>query len=39
VFNVPSTFNQWWERSEWQDLFGYTTTYGVEDDGVTVALS
>ncbi|HET9998720.1 MAG TPA: MBL fold metallo-hydrolase [Nocardioides sp.] len=39
VFNVPSTFNQWWERAEWQDLFGYTTTYGVEDDGVTVALS
>ena len=39
VFNVPSTFNQWWERPEWQDLFGYTTTYGVEDDGVTVALS
>jgi hypothetical protein len=39
VFNVPSTFNRWWERPEWQDLFGYTTTYGVEDDGVTVALS
>jgi len=39
VFNVPSTFNQWWERAEWQDLFGYTTTYGVEDDGVTVVLS
>jgi Metallo-beta-lactamase superfamily len=39
VFNVPTTFNQWWERAEWQDLFGYTTTYGVEDDGVTVALS
>jgi hypothetical protein len=39
VFNVPSTFNQWWERPEWQDLFGYTTTYGVEHDGVTVALS
>jgi hypothetical protein len=39
VFNVPSTFNQWWERAEWQDLFGYTTTYGVEHDGVTVALS
>ena len=39
VFNVPSTFNQWWERAEWQELFGYTTTYGVEDDGVTVALS
>jgi hypothetical protein len=39
VFNVPSTFNRWWDRPEWQDLFGYTTTYGVEDDGVTVALS
>jgi endo-1,4-beta-mannosidase len=39
VFNVPSTFNQWWARAEWQDLFGYTTTYGVEHDGVTVALS
>jgi hypothetical protein len=39
VFNVPSTFNQWWERPEWQELFGYSTTYGVEDDGVTVVLS
>jgi hypothetical protein len=39
VFNVPSTFNRWWERPEWQELFGYTTTYGVQGDGVTVALS
>lgn len=39
VFNVPCTFNRWWERAEWQDLFGYTTTYGVKGDGVTVALS
>jgi hypothetical protein len=38
VFNVPSTFNGWWRRPEWQALFGYTTSYGVEGDGVTLAL-
>jgi len=38
VFNVPSTFNGWWQRPEWQQVFGYTTTYGVPADGVTVAL-
>jgi hypothetical protein len=39
VFNVPSTFNGWWQRPEWQALFGYTATYGVVGDGITVTLS
>lgn len=38
VFNVPSTFNKWWQRPEWQALFTYTTLYGVAADGITVAL-
>jgi hypothetical protein len=39
VFNVPSTFNGWWQRPEWLELFGYTTSYGVAGDGITVTLS
>jgi hypothetical protein len=39
VFNVPSTFNKWWQRPEWQALFGHTTSYGVAVDGITIALS
>jgi hypothetical protein len=39
VFNVPITFNEWWRRPGWEDLFGYTTSYGVEGEGITVTLS
>jgi hypothetical protein len=39
AFNVPSTFNGWWAKPEWQDLFGYTATYGVVDDGLKIDLS
>jgi hypothetical protein len=38
VFNVPSTFNGWWDAPPWRDLFGYTTSYGVPGDGITVTL-
>jgi hypothetical protein len=38
VFNVPSKFNKWWQRPEWQALFGYTTTYGIAGDGIMIAL-
>jgi len=38
AFNVPSTFNGWWANSDWQVLFGYTTSYGVPDAGLTLSL-
>jgi hypothetical protein len=38
VFNVPSTFNGWWNKPEWREMFGYTASYGVVGDGVTVTL-
>ena len=28
AFNVPSTFNRWWENPDWIDLFGYDVAYG-----------
>ncbi len=36
VFNVPSTFNGWWANPDWQTRFGYTASYGVPVDGITV---
>jgi hypothetical protein len=39
AFNVPSTFNGWWAKPEWQDLFDYTATYGVAHDGLTIDLA
>jgi hypothetical protein len=36
-FNVPSTFNKWWENKEWRDLFDYDVEYGDETDGLTVS--
>jgi hypothetical protein len=35
-FNVPSTFNRWWEKEEWRDLFSYDVEYGDAVDGLTV---
>jgi Metallo-beta-lactamase superfamily len=39
AFNVPSTFNGWWAKPEWQDLFEFTATYGNVDEGLTIDLS
>jgi Metallo-beta-lactamase superfamily len=38
AFNVPSTFNRWWDRDDWRDRFGYRTTYGEAGDGLTITL-
>jgi hypothetical protein len=39
LFNVPSTFNGWWDKPEWRTAFDYTATYGVAGEGLTVSLS
>jgi hypothetical protein len=38
AFNVPSTFNRWWENPGWIDLFGYDVAYGDAEDGITITL-
>ena len=35
-FNVPSTFNEWWKKSEWIDLYQYEVVYGDADNGLTL---
>lgn len=37
-FNVPSTYNRWWDNGTWRGLFGYDVTYGDDIDGLTVTL-
>lgn len=39
AFNVPSTFNGWWNNDVWRNLFGYQVRYGTADDGLTVSLT
>lgn len=36
LFNVPSTFNRWWDDAVWKDRFDYSVRYGTADDGVTL---
>jgi hypothetical protein len=33
-FNVPSTYNGWWDRSDWRRKFKYRTMYGDAEDGL-----
>ena len=35
-FNVPSTFNRWWDNDEWKRLYGYAVCYGTPEDGLTL---
>lgn len=35
-FNEPSTYNGWWDNGDWRETHGYTTVYGVEDEGLTL---
>lgn len=39
IFNVPSTYNGWWDKEAWRTEFGYTAIYGDEDDGFKLQLS
>ena len=36
AFNVPSTYNQWWDRPEWKSEFNYDTLFGDEVKGLTL---
>lgn len=36
LFNVPSTFNGWWDNEAWMALFKYTVEYGDPGEGLTV---
>jgi beta-lactamase superfamily II metal-dependent hydrolase len=38
-FNVPSTYNKWWDDREWKNQFRYQTRYGTAQNGLTVRLS
>lgn len=38
VFNVPSTYNRWWENPEWKERFDYQTRTGGAREGVSLAL-
>jgi hypothetical protein len=33
-FNVPSTFNGWWDEPEWKERYGYEVEYGDADEGL-----
>jgi hypothetical protein len=36
AFNVPSTFNGWWENPDWRKMFGYDVRYGTAEEGLTI---
>jgi hypothetical protein len=36
-FNVPSTFNRWWDSDTWRSRFDYGVEYGNETDGLTLS--
>ncbi len=38
AFNVPSTFNGWWDDPTWMGLFDYVPVYGTAQDGITIEL-
>lgn len=33
-FNVPSTYNGWWNNDEWKIMYDYQTEYGTKEDGL-----
>lgn len=35
-FNVPSTYNGWWNNKDWKKRYGYFTNYGTPDEGLTL---
>jgi beta-lactamase superfamily II metal-dependent hydrolase len=35
-FNVPSTYNDWWNKPEWKKLYDYRTEYGTKEAGLTL---
>lgn len=35
-FNVPSTYNRWWDDPDWKRKFGYQSMYGTKADGIEV---
>ena len=37
-FNVPSTYNSWWDNEEWQQQFCYQTIYGDEQNGLELQI-
>jgi hypothetical protein len=37
-FNVPSTFNRWWENNDWKQMYGCCTEYGSHEHGLTLDL-
>ena len=37
-FNVPSTYNSWWDNDDWRTRYDYITQYGTKEDGLTVQL-
>lgn len=34
-FNVPSTYNEWWNNREWMSRFSYSVDYGTDSEGLT----
>lgn len=38
LFNVPSTFNEWWTDPIWTSTFDYETETGTPDEGLTITL-
>jgi hypothetical protein len=36
AFNVPSTYNRWWDKPEWKAEFNYDTQFGDEVQGLTL---
>lgn len=37
MFNVPSTFNGWWQRAAWRNRYHYDVDYGDAESGLTLA--
>lgn len=39
AFNVRSTYSGWWEDEGWRALIGYDTTYGTDENGLTIGFN
>lgn len=39
AFNVPSTYNLWWDNDSWRALIPYSVEYGDPNEGLTVTFS
>lgn len=35
-FNVRSKYSGWWDNENWRNLYGYTTEYGTDGEGLTL---